>query len=99
MIDEYVQNENDSQSKSLPKKRRLFAMTVFALVVVLALVVIIVRRQKHIRHLPADGDGKFNRLHEESEDDMDLYIKPTQNTAYSDDNKITPTHGSRVPLD
>lgn len=89
--------DNNSQSKPSPKKRRFFILTAFTLLIVLALVLIIVRRQKRSRGIITDGDGNFNRL-EESEDDMDIYTKPPQN-AYSDDNKITTTHGSRVPLD
>lgn len=90
---------DESQTKSPMGKMKLITITGVSLIVIFLLIATIIRRRKRITLLSGDGDGRFNRLSEESEDDMDIYTRPTQSSAYSDDNKITTTHGRRVPLD
>ena len=90
---------DEPQTKSPMGKLKLITITGFSLIIVFLLIATIIRRRKRITLITADRDGQFNRLSEESEDDMDIYTRPTQSSAYSDDNKITTTHGRRVPLD
>lgn len=80
-------------------KLKLITITGLTLIIMFLLIAVILRRRKRITLISADGDGKFNRLSEESEDDMDIYTRPTQSSAYSDDSKVTATHGRRVQLD
>lgn len=87
-----------SKSDSSMSKTKMVVMAGFTLLIVSILVAGIMRRRRRITLISASGDGKFNRLDEESEDDLDLYTQPTQKAEYSDE-KITKTHGTRLPLD
>ena len=91
-------SDKKSKSESSINKIKLVAVSGFSLLVIVILIVGIVRRQKRLAFISSTEDGNFNRLSEESEDDVDMYTRPTQQSGYSDD-KITKTHGVRVPLD
>lgn len=96
--------DKKSRSDSSLSKTKLVAIAGFSFILIMILIVGIMRRRKRFTLIPQSGDvtthqvSKFNRLDEESDDDMDLYTRPTAKSDYSD-NTITKTHGTRMPLD
>jgi hypothetical protein len=101
----HYKDKKEKKSDSSLNNTKLVAIVGFSFIIIMILIVGIMRRRKQFtlisqpRNVIIQKVNKFNRLNEESDDDVDVYTQPNASKSGYSDKKIPTTHGTRMPLD